>query len=69
MKGKAAPLWYGVKEWVEVEGDVGQEDGGAGVGVWGHALHQGQGVAHPVRLVGGQRRRVDSRIDVDNLLE
>ena len=34
----------------------------------GDALQQGEGVAHPVGLVGGQHRRVDGRVDVDYLL-
>ena len=34
----------------------------------GDALQQGEGVAHPVGLVGSQHRRVDGRVDVDDLL-
>ena len=59
----------GVEEGVEVEGDVGQEEGGPGVGVAGHTLQQGQGVTHPVALVGGEDGRVDGGVDVDDLLE
>ncbi len=64
----AASLGNGVKEGVEVEGDVSEEKGWARVCVWGDALEQRQGVAHPVRLVGGQGRRVDRWIDVDDFL-
>jgi len=32
------------------------------------ALEEGQGVADPVGLVGRQGRRVNGRINVDNLL-
>ena len=58
----------GVEEGVEVEGDVSQEEGRPGVGVGGHALQQGQGVAHSVALVGRQDGGVDGRVDVDDLL-
>ena len=40
-----------------------------GVGVGGHALQEGEGVAHPVALVGGQHGGVDGRVDVDDLLQ
>ena len=40
-------------------------------GVWmrGDTLEEGEGVADPVGLVGGQHGRVDGRIDVDDLLQ
>ena len=65
---EGAGLADGVEEGVEVEGDVSQEEGRPGVGVRGHALQQGQGVADSVALVGRQHRRVDCWVDVDNLL-
>ncbi len=57
-----------MKEGVEVERDVSKEERGASVGVRRHTLEKRQSVAHPVRLVGRQSRRVDSRINVDNFL-
>ena len=35
----------------------------------GDTLEEGEGVTDPVGLVGGEHRRVDGRVDVDDLLQ
>ena len=35
----------------------------------GDTLEEGEGVADPVGLVGGEHGRVDGRVDVDDLLQ
>ena len=43
-------LWDGVKKRVEVQRDMGQQEGWSRLRVRSHALQQGQSVAHPVGL-------------------
>lgn len=62
-------LGGGVQERVEEERDVRLQEDGTGLGVAGHALQQGEGVAHAIGLVGGERGRIDRRVDVDDLLQ
>jgi len=59
----------GVEEWVEVEWDMRQQEGRPGVRMGGHTLKQCQRIAHSVALMSSQHRRIDGRIDVDDLLE
>mmetsp|Transcript_25140 Transcript_25140/g.52069 ORF Transcript_25140/g.52069 Transcript_25140/m.52069 type:complete len:349 (+) Transcript_25140:249-1295(+) len=66
---EGAGFGLGVEEGVEVEGDVGREEESAGVGVGGHALEEGQGVAHPVGGVGREGRGGEEGVDADDFLE
>ena len=61
-------LTDGVEEGVEVEGDVGEQEGRPGVRVRGDTLQQGEGVTDSVALVSSQNGRVDGGVNVDNLL-
>ena len=58
----------GVEEGVEVEGDVGEQEGRPGVRVRGDTLQQGEGVTDSVALVSSQHGGVDGGVNVDNLL-
>ena len=66
---KRSRLGNCVQEGVEVERDVSSEEGGSCLLVGGHTLEQGEGVTHPVGLVGGQLGRVHSRIYIHDLLK
>ena len=61
-------LAHRVEEGVEVEGDVGEQEGRPGVRVRGDTLQQGEGVTDSVALVSSQNGRVDGGVNVDNLL-
>ena len=65
---EGASLADGVEEGVEVEGDVGEQEGRPGVRVRGDTLQQGEGVTDSVALVSSQHRGVDGGVNVDNLL-
>ena len=58
----------GVEERVEVERDVGEEEGWPGVGVGGDTLEEGESIADPVTLVSSEDGGVDRRVDVNNFL-
>lgn len=57
-----------MEERVEVERDVGEEEGRPGVGVGGDTLEEGESIADPVALVGSEDGGVDGWVDVDNFL-
>ena len=58
-----------MKEGVEVERNVREQERGPGVRVRGDTLQQGQRVTHSVGLMRRQGRRVDSRVNVDDFLK
>ena len=58
-----------MKEGVEVEGNVCEQERGPGVRMRGDTLQQRQCVTHPVGLMCRQGRRVDSWVNVDDFLK
>lgn len=58
-----------MEEGVEIERDVGKEEGGPGVRVGSNALEQSQSIADSIRLMSSENRGVNGRIDVDYLLQ
>lgn len=59
----------GVKERIEIEGNVGVEEQGAGLVVGGHTLEESQSIADPVGGGSGELGGVEEGVDGYNLLD